>query len=70
MRVLIPGASGAIARKVAVRLAAEGHEVVGIDRRPWPDAPIEFHEVDVRKRAAEEVFRQHAARRRSCTWRR
>lgn len=58
MRVLIPGASGAIARKVALRLRDEGAEVVGIDRRPWPDAPIEFHEVDVRKRAAEDVFRR------------
>jgi UDP-glucose 4-epimerase len=58
MRILIPGASGAIARKLAVRLAAEGHEVVGIDRRPWLEAPIEFHEVDVRKRAAEDVFRK------------
>jgi UDP-glucose 4-epimerase len=58
MRVLIPGASGAIARKLAVRLAGEGHDVVGIDRRPWRDAPIEFHEVDVRKRAAEDVFRK------------
>jgi UDP-glucose 4-epimerase len=36
----------------------EGHDVIGIDRRPWVDAPIEFHEVDVRKRAAEEVFRK------------
>jgi UDP-glucose 4-epimerase len=58
MRVLIPGASGAIARKLAVRLAGDGHEVVGIDRRPWPDAPVEFHNVDIRKRAAEEVFRK------------
>jgi UDP-glucose 4-epimerase len=58
VRVLIPGASGAIARKVALRLRDEGAEVVGIDRRPWPDAPIEFHEVDVRKRAAEDVFRR------------
>jgi UDP-glucose 4-epimerase len=58
MRVLIPGAAGAIARKLAVRLVAEGHEVVGIDRRPWRDPPIEFHEVDVRKRAAEDVFRK------------
>jgi UDP-glucose 4-epimerase len=57
-RILIPGASGAIARKVAVRLAGEGHEVVGIDRRPWLNPPIEFHEVDVRKRAAEDVFRK------------
>jgi UDP-glucose 4-epimerase len=58
MRVLIPGAAGAIARKLAVRLVAEGHEVVGIDKRPWLHPPIEFHEVDVRKRAAEEVFRK------------
>lgn len=58
MRVLVPGASGAIARKLVVRLKVEGHEVVGIDRRPWPDPPVEFHEVDVRKRAAEDVFRK------------
>jgi UDP-glucose 4-epimerase len=58
MRVLIPGAAGAIARKLAVRLAGEGHEVVGVDRRPWLNPPIEFHEVDVRKRAAEDVFRK------------
>jgi UDP-glucose 4-epimerase len=58
VKVLIPGAAGAIARKVAVHLKEAGHEVVGLDRRPWPDAPLEFHEVDVRKRAAEDVFRK------------
>jgi UDP-glucose 4-epimerase len=58
VRILIPGAAGAIARKVALRLKEEGADVVGIDRRPWPDAPIEFHEVDVRKRGAEDVFRK------------
>ncbi len=47
-----------MARKLALRLVQEGHTVVGIDRRPWVDAPIEFHEVDLRKRAAEEVFRK------------
>src|SRR5271165_2819676 len=57
MRVLIPGASGAIARKLARRLTLDGHHVIGVDRRPWPDSPIEFHNVDVRKRGAEEVFR-------------
>jgi UDP-glucose 4-epimerase len=58
MRVLIAGVSSAIARKLAARLPGEGHEVIGVDRRPWPGAPIEFHEVDVRKRAAEDVFRK------------
>lgn len=47
-----------MARMLALRLVQGGHAVVGIDRRPWPDAPIEFHEVDLRKRAAEEVFRK------------
>jgi UDP-glucose 4-epimerase len=40
------------------RLVGDGHEVIGIDRRPWDGAPVEFHEVDVRKRAAEDVFRK------------
>lgn len=58
MRVLLAGASGAIARRLGARLMDEGHEVIGIDRRPWRNAPIEFHEVDIRKRAAEDVFRK------------
>ena len=58
MRVVIPGAAGILARKVGLQLTADGHEVIGMDRRPWPDAPFEFHEVDVRKRAAEDVFRR------------
>jgi UDP-glucose 4-epimerase len=59
MRVLIPGIAGLLARKVAVRLSAAGHEVIGIDPRAWPGAPkqIELHQVDIRKRAAEDVFR-------------
>jgi UDP-glucose 4-epimerase len=39
-------------------LLRNDHEVSGIDRRPWPDAPLAFHELDVRKRAAEDVFRK------------
>ena len=60
MRILIPGVSGGIARRVAVRLLEEGHEVSGIDVRPWPGAPreLDLHTVDIRKRAAEEVFRK------------
>jgi len=61
VKVLIPGIAGLLARKVAVRLLAQGHQVIGIDPRGWPAAPkdIELHAVDIRKRAAEEVFRRH-----------
>jgi UDP-glucose 4-epimerase len=60
VRVLIPGISGVLGHMVAHKLLAEGHEVIGIDKRPWPDAPpgVEMHEVDIRKRAAEDVFRK------------
>ena len=60
MKVLIPGIAGLLARKVATRLLASGHEVIGIDPRGWPGAPkgIELHAADIRKRAAEEVFRR------------
>jgi UDP-glucose 4-epimerase len=57
-RVLIVGVSSAIARLVATRLKESGHEVAGIDRRSWKDAPIEVFEHDIRKRAAEDVFRK------------
>jgi UDP-glucose 4-epimerase len=60
MRVLIPGIAGLLARKVAMRLLHDGHEVMGVDPRGWPGAPseIELHAVDIRKRGAEEVFRK------------
>ena len=60
MRVLILGVAGAIGRKVAERLMGQGHEVIGIDARPWGDKPrgLELHHVDIRKRAAEDVFRK------------
>jgi UDP-glucose 4-epimerase len=58
LRILVVGASGATARKLVGRLAHEGHTVVGIDRRPWVNPPVEFHELDVRKRGAEDVFRR------------
>src|SRR3954462_6204054 len=60
MRVLIPGIAGRLGMMMAERLLAEGHEVIGMDRRPWRDAPagVEMHEVDIRKRPAEDVFRK------------
>jgi UDP-glucose 4-epimerase len=61
MRVLIPGITGRLARLVALKLTGGGHEVLGIDRRPWPDAPpgIQMFQLDIRKRAAEDIFRKH-----------
>ncbi len=60
MKVLIAGICGAVARRVAVRLSEAGHEVAGIDTRPWPDKPeaIALFDLDIRKRAAEDVFRR------------
>lgn len=59
MKVLITGISGKIGRLVAQGLLHRGHTVIGLDRRKWPDADkgIEMHNVDIRKRAAEDVFR-------------
>jgi UDP-glucose 4-epimerase len=59
MRLLITGISSNLGRLVARQALAAGHTVVGLDRRPWPDAPrdIEMHAVDLTKRAAEDVVR-------------
>jgi nucleoside-diphosphate-sugar epimerase len=59
MRVLLTGVSGKLAQKVAIELLEHGHEVTGIDRRPWPECPpgIRLIETDIRKPEAEEVFR-------------
>lgn len=64
MKVLITGITGALGRMVAERLLARGHQVLGIDRRPWPDAPqgIEMFRADIRKRPAEDVLRTHRPR--------
>lgn len=59
MRVVVTGVSGRLGRLLATELAAAGHEVLGIDRRAWPDAGegIEVFQTDLRKRPAEDVFR-------------
>jgi UDP-glucose 4-epimerase len=60
MKVLIPGISGKMGQLVARALVEKGHTVAGIDRRGWPDAPdgVDIHELDIRKRGAEDVFRK------------
>ena len=61
MKVLVTGIAGQIGHLVAHRLIANGHEVVGIDVRGWTDAPgaVTMYQLDIRKRAAEDVFRRH-----------
>src|ERR1700754_1460990 len=51
-RVLITGASRGIGNAVAERLAAEGHQPVGIARSAPQNFPGEFHTVDLADRAA------------------
>lgn len=60
MKVLVPGIAGRLGRMLAKRLVEKGHDVIGIDRRPLYNPPpgVEVHELDIRKRAAEEVFRR------------
>ena len=59
MKVLVTGVSGRLGRVLARRLLAEGHTVLGVDRRPWPDPPrgLDMFSADIRKRPAEEIFR-------------
>jgi len=61
MKILIPGISSTIGALVAAELLEAGHEILGIDRRPWPGAPgaVQMFETDLRKRPAEDVFRKH-----------
>ena len=61
MKVLITGIAGAHAQLVALRLVERGHEVLGIDVRPWQGAPrgVRIFQTDVRKRPATDVFRVH-----------
>jgi UDP-glucose 4-epimerase len=60
VKVLVPGIGGRLGKMLAERLIELGHDVIGIDRRPFRDAPpgVEMHEIDIRKRAAEDVFRR------------
>lgn len=61
MKVLITGIAGTHAQLVALRMVERGHEVLGIDVRPWAGAPrgVRIFQTDVRKRPAADVFRVH-----------
>ena len=61
MKILITGASSAIARLVAGALSPK-YELVGVDPRPAPSAshfPGEFHVTDYNSRKLDEVFKKH-----------
>jgi len=60
MKVLILGVAGPVGRRLAANLHRRGFSLAGIDERPFAHGPrdMEIHRVDVRKRAAEEVFRR------------
>lgn len=59
MKIVITGISGKLGRTVAWPLEAEGHDIYGIDQRPWPDAPdgVEMFQEDIRKRPTADIFR-------------
>jgi UDP-glucose 4-epimerase len=59
MKVLVTGIAGALGRQTASHLLRAGHEVIGIDRRPWyhPPEGIRVFQHDIRKRPAEDEFR-------------
>ncbi len=58
--VAVTGISGNLGRALA-RLLHTETALVGIDRRPFRERPkdVAHHQVDIRKRKVEEVFRQH-----------
>ncbi len=59
MKVLVTGVAGKLGRLVGRELVRRGQTVLGVDRRPWPNAPegVTMFQADVRKRPAEDVFR-------------
>lgn len=57
--VVITGISGNLGRVLAKRLHRD-ERIIGIDRRPFPGKPkdLEHHELDLRKKKCEEIFRK------------
>ena len=57
--VLVTGISGNLGRVLA-RVLHKTDRVIGVDRRPFPGAPkdLEVHNLDIRKRKVEDLFRR------------
>lgn len=63
MRILITGASGQLGRAVTTALAAAGHEIVGLGRRPWRSTSLHHYmAIDLGSPDASEQIRSHVAR--------
>ncbi|MBX3232420.1 MAG: SDR family oxidoreductase [Labilithrix sp.] len=56
--VLVTGACGRLGKQV-VRLLHREREVVGVDRRPFPDKPkdVRHEQVDIRRKKLKDIFR-------------
>lgn len=61
--IIVTGISGNLGRALAKQLHRR-HRVVGIDRRPMKGRPkdIEVHQVDLRRKKTEDIFRRTPAR--------
>lgn len=57
--IAVTGISGNLGQALAKLLHLGDERIVGIDRRPFPGRPkdLEIHQVDIRKRKAESLFR-------------
>jgi UDP-glucose 4-epimerase len=57
--VVVTGISGNLGRTLAKQLHKQ-ERIIGIDRRPFPGRPkdMEIHELDLRKKKAEDIFRK------------
>ena len=57
--VVVTGISGNLGRTLAKQLHKQ-ERIIGIDRRPFPGKPkdMEIHELDLRKKKAEDIFRK------------
>jgi UDP-glucose 4-epimerase len=62
--VVVTGISGNLGRTLAKLLHKRGERIIGLDRRPFIGKPkdLEMHELDLRKKKAEDVFRRGQVR--------
>lgn len=58
--VIVTGVCGRLGRRVARQLHRE-RQVIGLDRRPFPDRPkdVEHFQIDIRRKKSKDVFRNH-----------